>query len=239
MFVVGFPSGPLQANCYLLAGGADESPTDGSDRPCVIVDPGQHVMEPLAARLAEHRLTPVAVLLTHGHFDHAYSATEVSEAYDVPVWVHPGDRPLLSEPLRGVGSDLARLLGPELAMREPRRIAELTDGQAMEPAGLRITVLHTPGHTEGSVCLRVSTAAVAGSGVEPDVLVAGDTLFAGAVGRTDLPGGDPEAMTETLRSRILPLPDELVVLPGHGPATTIGRERVRNPFLRGVAPAEG
>ncbi|APU14281.1 MULTISPECIES: MBL fold metallo-hydrolase [Actinoalloteichus] len=233
MLVVGFPSGPLQANCYLLAG--------GPDRPCVIIDPGQHVMGELADRLTEHRLTPVAVLLTHGHFDHAYSATEVSEAYDIPVWVHPGDRTLLSEPLRGVGSELARLLGPELAMSEPQRIAELTDDQAMDLAGLRITVLHTPGHTEGSVCFRAATTggpAVDG-GVEPDVLAAGDTLFAGTVGRTDLPGGDPQTMIETLRRRILPLPDDLVVLPGHGPATTIGRERSRNPFLRGLTPPEG
>lgn len=150
MLVVGFPSGPLQANCYLLAG--------GPDGPCVVVDPGQDVAAPLEARLAEHRLTPAAVLLTHGHFDHAYSATEVAETHDIPVWAHPGDRPLLSEPLRGVGSELARLLGPELAMREPEQLCDLTDGQALDLAGLRITVLHTPGHTEGSVCFHVVIA---------------------------------------------------------------------------------
>ncbi|AOS62922.1 MBL fold metallo-hydrolase [Actinoalloteichus hymeniacidonis] len=234
MLVVGFPSGPLQANCYLLAG--------GPDGPCVVVDPGQDVAAPLEARLAEHRLTPAAVLLTHGHFDHAYSATEVAETHDIPVWAHPGDRPLLSEPLRGVGSELARLLGPELAMREPEQLCDLTDGQALDLAGLRITVLHTPGHTEGSVCFHVVIAPAdpaAEVGSEPtertSLLLAGDTLFAGSIGRTDLPGGDQRVMIETLRDRILPLSDDMVLLSGHGPTSTIGRERATNPFLQGLS----
>lgn len=218
--VVGFGAGALQANCYLLAAGDGE--------PCVIVDPGQEAEAPVADAIREHRLSPVAVLCTHGHFDHVFSVAPVCDGNDVPAWIHPDDRELLSDPLRGVGDDSAAFFGGRFELREPAQVRELTHGAELDLAGMRFTVDHTPGHTAGSVCFRSATDEGA------DVMLAGDTLFSGSIGRTDLPGGDPELMGETLRTKVLTLPDETVVLPGHGPATTIGRERASNPFLQGL-----
>jgi glyoxylase-like metal-dependent hydrolase (beta-lactamase superfamily II) len=220
VLVVGFPTGALQANCYLLSLG------EGS--PCVIVDPGQEAVEPIDEALRKHRLSPVAVLLTHGHFDHCFSVTPVCDGNDVPAFVHPDDRELLSDPLRGVSGATASMFGGRLEMREPRDVQELADGAAIELGGLLLTVDHTPGHTGGSVTFR--TAAAEGG----QLLLAGDTLFAGSIGRTDLPGGDPRRMVDSLRQKVLTLDDETVVLPGHGPTTTIGRERASNPFLLGL-----
>ncbi|MGW0517296.1 MBL fold metallo-hydrolase [Crossiella sp. NPDC003009] len=220
MFVAGFPAGPLAANCYLLA--ADEGEA------CVIVDPGQDAEELIEQALRQYRLTPVAVLLTHGHLDHVFSVTPVCDGHDVPAWIHPDDRALLSDPARGFGVDAADFFGGKLALREPKEIRELGDGQQLEIAGLSFTVDHTPGHTGGSVCFR--TGAEEGG----RLLLSGDTLFAGSIGRTDLPGGDSGKIMESLRAKVLPLPDDTVVLPGHGSPTTIGRERAGNPFLTGL-----
>jgi hydroxyacylglutathione hydrolase len=220
VLVVGFPTGALQANCYLLATGPGE--------PCVIVDPGQDAVEPITDALREHRLAPVAVLLTHGHFDHSFSVAPVCDGNDVPAWIHPEDRGMLSDPLRGISAASAQFFGGKLEMREPREVLELADGALLELGGLLLTVDHTPGHTGGSVTFR--TGAPEGG----QLLLAGDTLFAGSIGRTDLPGGDPRRMAESLRGKVLTLDDDTVVLPGHGPTTTIGRERVGNPFLLGL-----
>ncbi|HEY8374805.1 MAG TPA: MBL fold metallo-hydrolase [Pseudonocardiaceae bacterium] len=225
MLVVGFPTGALQANCYLLAPGEGEA--------CVIVDPGQDVAEPLAEQLRKHRLTPVAVLLTHGHFDHCFSVAPVCDGHDIPAWVHPEDRALLSDPGRALGPAGTALFGGTLTLREPAQVRELADGAELDLAGIRITVDHTPGHTSGSVTFRTGTEEGG------RLLLAGDTLFAGSIGRTDLPGGDHRRMLESLRTKVLPLPDDTVVLPGHGPATTIGRERATNPFLLGLTAEEG
>ncbi|GLW91041.1 MBL fold metallo-hydrolase [Actinokineospora globicatena] len=218
MLVVGFPTGAFQANCFLIA------PEAGG--PCVVVDPGQDAEEALVAALAEHRLAPVAVVLTHGHLDHTFSVTPVCDGNDVPAWIHPDDRYMLSDPLRGLSDEAARFFGP-LTMREPAEVRELTDGAELDLAGLRLTVRHTPGHTEGSVSFGHTTAEGG------RLLFSGDTLFAGSIGRTDLPGGSMARMTESLRG-LLDLDDETVVLPGHGPTTTIGRERASNPFLTGM-----
>lgn len=220
MLVVGFPTGALQANCYLLATGKGE--------PCVIVDPGQDAVEPITEALREHRLSPVAVLLTHGHFDHVFSVAPVCDGNDVPAWIHPDDRELLADPLRGVSGQTAAFFGGRLEMRQPREVRELSDGATLDLAGMSLTVDHTPGHTGGSVVFR--TGAPEGG----QLLLAGDTLFAGSIGRTDLPGGDPRRMVESLRGKVLTLDDDTVVLPGHGPTTTIGRERASNPFLLGL-----
>ena len=220
MLVVGFPTGALQANCYLLATGPGE--------PCVIVDPGQDAVEPITEALREHRLAPVAVLLTHGHFDHSFSVAPVCDGNDVPAWIHPEDRGMLSDPLRGISATSAQFFGGKLEMREPREVLELADGALLELGGLLLTVDHTPGHTGGSVTFR--TGAPAGG----QRRLAGDTLCAGSIGRTALPGGDPRRMVESLRGKVLTLDDDTVVLPGHGPTTTIGRERVGNPFLLGL-----
>ncbi|MBM7775907.1 glyoxylase-like metal-dependent hydrolase (beta-lactamase superfamily II) [Actinokineospora baliensis] len=218
MLVVGFPTGAFQANCFLIA------PSDGG--PCVVVDPGQDAEEPLVEALREHRLSPVAVVLTHGHLDHTFSVTPVCDGNDVPAWIHPDDRYMLSDPLRGMSDEAARFFGP-LTMREPSEVRELHDQAELDLAGLKLTVRHTPGHTDGSVSFAHTTEEGG------HLLFSGDTLFAGSIGRTDLPGGSMARMTETLRT-LLELDDETVVLPGHGPTTTIGRERVSNPFLTGL-----
>ncbi|MDQ2791366.1 MAG: MBL fold metallo-hydrolase [Actinomycetota bacterium] len=221
MLVAGFPTGSLQANCFVLApeaGGA-----------CVVVDPGEGSEQPLDELLRQHRLDPVAVLLTHGHFDHIFAVTPVCDGNDIPAWIHPEDRVLLSDPMRAFSADVRQLFGGRVQLREPREVRELADGTSLELAGLSVTVDHTPGHTRGSVTFR----SVTDDG--PGVLVSGDTLFAGSIGRTDLPGGDHEQMLTSLRDKILVLDDDTTVLPGHGPATTIGRERASNPFLDGLA----
>ncbi len=220
MLVVGFPTGALQANCFLLAAGEGE--------PCVIVDPGQEAEEPVAQALRKHRLSPVAVLLTHGHFDHAFSVTPVCDGNDIPAWIHPDDRDMLSDPLKGVSQETASFFGGRLEMREPSEVRELSDGVTLDLAGLSLLVDHTPGHTGGSVMFR------AGTEEGGRLVLSGDTLFAGSIGRTDLPGGDHAAMLDSLRHKVLPLPDDTVVLPGHGPSSTIGRERAGNPFLLGM-----
>jgi hydroxyacylglutathione hydrolase len=225
VLVVGFPSGALQANCYLIAAGAGE--------PCVIVDPGQDAEEPIAEAVREHRLAPVAVLLTHGHFDHVFAVTPVCDGNDIPAWIHPEDRDMLSDPLKGISAEGAAFFGGRLEMREPAEVRELADGSVLDLAGLMITVDHTPGHTRGSVTFR-SELEEGGR-----VLFAGDTLFAGSIGRTDLPGGDHRTMLKSLRTKLLTLEDDTVVLPGHGPTTTIGRERVTNPFLLELADDPG
>jgi glyoxylase-like metal-dependent hydrolase (beta-lactamase superfamily II) len=223
VLVAGFPAGSFQTNCYVVAPAAGEA--------CVVVDPGQDAVEPLEALLAEHRLTPVAVLLTHGHFDHTFSVAPVCDGHDVPAWIHPGDRDLLADPMKGLSTQATAMFGGRLELREPREVRHLDDGAALELAGLTFTVDHTPGHTPGSAVFRTPT----GEGVE--VLLAGDTLFAGSIGRTDLPGGDWAAMQRSLAEVVLPLPDDTVVLPGHGPSTTIARERATNPYLQDLPAA--
>ncbi|QFZ17969.1 MBL fold metallo-hydrolase [Saccharothrix syringae] len=222
MLVIGFPTGALQANCFLLATGAGG--------PCVVVDPGQDAAEPIAEALREHRLSPVAVLLTHGHFDHCFSVAPVCDGNDVPAWVHPADRGMLADPLKGMSRESMAFFGGRLEMREPREVRELADGAELDLAGLRLTVDHTPGHTGGSVMFRTGTEEGG------RLVLSGDTLFAGAIGRTDLPGGDHRAMLTSLRTKVLTLADDTVVLPGHGPTTTIGRERAGNPFLLELGP---
>ncbi|HZZ47453.1 MAG TPA: MBL fold metallo-hydrolase [Pseudonocardia sp.] len=226
MLIAGFPAGAFQTNCFVVAADAGE--------PCLVVDPGQDAEEPLTALLAEHRLNPVAVLLTHGHFDHTFSVTPVCDGNDIPAWIHPGDRELLSDPLKGLSSQSAAFFGGRLEMREPRQVRELGDGETLDIAGIRLLVEHTPGHTPGSVIF--SGRSEEGS----ELILAGDTLFAGSIGRTDLPGGNHEQMMASLRDTVLGHEDEALVLPGHGATTTIGAERAGNPFLRGLSsPAPG
>ncbi|GAA3235281.1 MBL fold metallo-hydrolase [Pseudonocardia petroleophila] len=230
MLVAGFPAGSFQTNCYVVASGPGEA--------CVVVDPGQDAVEPLDALLAEHRLTPVAVLLTHGHFDHTFSVTPVCDGHDIAAWIHPEDREMLADPMKGLSRESAAFFGGRLEMREPRSVEEMTDGSSLDLAGLTLRVDHTPGHTRGSVIFTPTSAADAGQGAE--VIIAGDTLFAGSIGRTDLPGGDHGQMLESLRDKLLTRSDDALVLPGHGATTTIGRERASNPFLQGLdTPAPG
>ncbi|WP_432504389.1 MBL fold metallo-hydrolase [Kineococcus arenarius] len=207
-------------NCHVVAPAAGEE--------CVVVDPGVDVVGPLAEVLRRHRLRPAAVLLTHGHFDHTWSVTPVCGAHGVAATIHADDAHRLRDPLAGMGPQLRAALQSSGAgpWREPDDVVTVGDGARLSVAGLDVSVSHAPGHTEGSALFSVARPG------ESDLLLAGDVLFAGSIGRTDLPGGDGEAMLRTLATRVLPLDDATDVLPGHGPATTIGRERATNPWLR-------
>jgi glyoxylase-like metal-dependent hydrolase (beta-lactamase superfamily II) len=221
MLIAGFPAGAFQTNCYAVAPAAGEE--------CVIVDPGQDAVEGVEEMLREHRLKPVAVLLTHGHLDHVWSVAPVCGARDIPAWIHPDDRHLLSDPSAGLSPGSASMFGG-LTFSEPDDVRELSDGATLELAGMELVVDHTPGHTRGSVSFRLP---------DEDIMFAGDLLFAGSIGRTDLPGGDYPTILRSLAAKCLPLPDDTVVLPGHGPQTTIGRERATNPYLKEAAPHAG
>ena len=229
MLVTGFPAGSWGTNCFVLAPGPGEE--------CIVVDPGQDSMDGLAGLLAEHRLRPVAVLLTHGHIDHVWSVAPLTHGHGIPAYIHPDDRYRLADP---IGSSFAAsreallsMTKGALELTEPDDVRPLADGATIDIAGLEIVVDHAPGHTEGSVAFTMP-----GAGDRPPVMLSGDLLFAGSIGRTDLPGGDPAAMNASLARVVLPRPDDTIVLPGHGSQTTIGTERRSNPFLRAVAGAD-
>jgi hydroxyacylglutathione hydrolase len=237
VLVAGFPAGSFAANCYVIAPAAGEQ--------CVIVDPGQDAERGIEEVLAAHRLSPAAVLLTHGHLDHVWSVAPVCGARDIPAYIHPADRALLSDPAKGFPLGASQQLFGGLTFTEPDDVRELTDGITLSLVGLEIIVDHAPGHTEGSVTFRLPGAPMAAPGTsETDpaadgILFSGDLLFAGSIGRTDLPGGDYPTILRSLARVCLTLPDETLVLSGHGPATTIGAERLANPFLAGLAPESG
>ena len=207
-------------NAWLVA------PTgDGGE--CVLVDappdPGA-----ILHHLDEHGLRLVALLATHGHVDHIGGVGEVcrSQGEDVPVRIHNGDRHMLLDPIRTSGT-LGQILEYEdLDLRPPELLAGLDDGERVSGAGMTFTALHTPGHTQGSTCFLLEVDG------EAPVLFSGDHLFAGSIGRTDLPGGSQEQLMASMAAKILPLDDGIQVLPGHGEVTTIGKERATNPFLR-------
>ncbi|NIY69828.1 MBL fold metallo-hydrolase [Streptomyces malaysiensis] len=226
MLIAGFPAGSFGTNCYLVAPAAGEE--------CVIIDPGIEATQGVEEAVAKHRLKPVAVVLTHGHIDHIASVMPVCGAHDVPAWIHPSDRILLSEPERAFPRSVGMPLLGDLTVGEPDDVRELTDGAELKLAGLEFTVAHAPGHTKGSVTFRMPEQADT-----PSVFFSGDLLFAGSIGRTDLPGGDHAEILESLARVVLPLDDSTVVLSGHGPQTSIGRERATNPFLREVAAGLG
>ena len=220
MLLTGFPAGLLACNCYVLA------PHQGAD--AVIVDPGQRAVAPLRRILDENRLTPAAVLLTHGHIDHMWSAQKVADSYGCPVFIHPEDRHLLSDPIRGIGPRIGQVALGAL-FREPRQVVEFDrDGDKLDLGGISVAVDHTPGHTRGSVVFRVADSA-------GDLVFTGDTLFKQSVGRTDLPGGSGRDLLGSIVEKLLVLDDRTVVLPGHGESSTIGFERQANPFLKGLS----
>lgn len=222
MLIAGFPAGPWGTNCYVVA--------TGPGTECVVVDPGKDSTAGVDQVVREHGLKPVAVLLTHGHVDHMWCVAPVAGTYDATAWIHPRDRHLLTDPLAGMSPETgAMLLGGRYEFAEPDRVEELADGRTLQLAGLELVVDHTPGHTEGSVTFR--TPYDDPSADVSQVMFAGDLLFAGSIGRTDLPGGDHPTMLRSLRDKVLTLPDDVVVLPGHGEQTSIGRERATNPFL--------
>ncbi|MFL6105726.1 MAG: MBL fold metallo-hydrolase [Marmoricola sp.] len=220
MLIAGFPAGPWGTNCYVVATGA------GAE--CVIIDPGKDAAAGVDALVREHKLKPVSVLVTHGHVDHMWCVAPVAGTYDATAYIHPSDRHLLADPMQGMSAETtAMMLGGKYEFAEPDRVEEITDGRTLELAGLEFLVDHTPGHTEGSIVFRTPYT-------EQDVaeiMFSGDLLFAGSIGRTDLPGGNHATMLTSLRTKVLPLADNIVVLPGHGEQTSIGQERATNPFL--------
>lgn len=251
MLLTGFPAGMLQCNCYVLA------PREGAD--AIVVDPGQRAMGQLRRILDEHRLTPAAVLLTHGHIDHMWSAQKVADTYGCPAFIHPEDRFMLTDPIAGLGPRVAQLAMGAF-FKEPRQVVELDrDGDKVELGGMTVAVDHTPGHTKGSVVFRVSGAverserglgaversegglgaverSVGGLRDGPvDLAFTGDTLFKQSIGRSDLLGGSGRELLNSIVTKLLVLDDATVVLPGHGPTTTIGAERRTNPFIEGLS----
>jgi len=224
VLIAGFPAGPWATNCYVAA--------TGPGAECVVIDPGKDAAPGVAEVVREHRLKPVAVLVTHGHVDHMWCVAPVAGTYDATAWIHPDDRHLLANPMAGMSAETTQMmLGGSYSFAEPDRVEELADGQDLTLAGLTFTVDHTPGHTRGSVTFR---SPYEHHGDLPDIsggMFSGDLLFQGSIGRTDLPGGDHPTMLHSLRTKVLTLPDDIVVLPGHGDQTSIGRERATNPFL--------
>lgn len=216
MLVTNFQAQAFATNCWILS--------TGRGRECIVVDPGMpNVSEELAEKLREFDLKPVAVLVTHGHLDHTFSVQPICDGYEIPAMIHSDDRELLLHPERAHGAEfIAQLSG--IKWEEPREIVELKDNQNFELVGLKFRAIHSPGHTKGSVMFEVNS----------EILISGDVLFAGSIGRTDLPGGSWSAMQKSLREKVLPLPDVMQVLPGHGPETSIGRERKYNQFLQNL-----
>lgn len=231
MFITAFAAGMFQTNCYLIADGGEEN-ADGQviGGEAIIIDPGQDAAPRVREIIAAHQLTPVAVFLTHGHLDHTWNAQELADEYSIPVYIHADDRGMLTEPGEGLGKALATMIG-DLSFREPEKVIEFVDGEDVEVAGIRWSVDHAPGHTRGSVLLSTTVPAEGG---DVPVCFSGDVLFAGSIGRTDLPGGSHQQLLDSIAATLLTRSDDTVVLPGHGPQTSIGAERVTNPFLQDV-----
>ena len=201
------PVGALQCNCSILG--------DEASGEAIVVDPGDDIPRILAI-LERHKLTVKQILITHAHIDHIAGAARLKQLTGAPILYNPRDLPLVK--MMDVQAGWLGMPTPEVHPPDDT----LEDGRVIAITGLTGNILHTPGHTQGSVCLHLPTQ---------NLLLAGDTLFAGSVGRTDLPGGDGPMLLRSIHNKLLPLPDETVVVPGHGPKTTIGEERESNPFL--------
>jgi glyoxylase-like metal-dependent hydrolase (beta-lactamase superfamily II) len=206
-----FPVGMLQCNCSVVG--------DEASREALVIDPGDNIEQVLEV-LARHGLTLKQIVITHAHIDHVGGAMQLKRATGAPILLNQNDQALLA---------MLDVQAGWLGQQPPEKVVidqDLRDGDTVRvgAGALQASVLHTPGHTQGSICLYFPAE---------QKLIAGDTLFAGSIGRTDLPGGSSEMILRSLHQRVLALPDETVVVPGHGPLTTIGEERESNPFLIG------
>ncbi len=212
--VEGYTLGVFASNCYIAAGKAGDS--------AVVIDAGQDAAPVLKERLEAHGLTLEAVLLTHGHIDHIWSAAEVADAAGVPAYIHPGDRYMLDDP----GAALGRMGMGKMEIATPADVRDLSDGDRFTFGDLAIETRHTPGHTPGH-CVFVTDG----------IVFSGDLIFQGSIGRTDFPGGSIDDLMDSIRRVILPMDDDVAILSGHGPETTVGVERRSNPFV--LADARG
>src|SRR3954449_4961074 len=221
MLIEGLPLWLAETNCWIVA-------PSGAGGECVIIDAPPDP-DAILGRLQHHGLRAVALLSTHGHVDHIGGVGTVVQAQadpsSFPVHIHDEDRHMLLDPVGTSGGFGRYLLETDLDLRPPELLYGLDDGDKVKGAGMTFTAMHTPGHTRGSVCLMLEVDG------EPPILFSGDHLFAGSIGRTDLPGGSYDQLMASMAEKILPLSDEVQVLPGHGPVTTVGRERRTNPFL--------
>jgi glyoxylase-like metal-dependent hydrolase (beta-lactamase superfamily II) len=202
------PVGLLQCNCSILG--------DEKTHEAIVVDPGDEIPR-IQAILDRHGLKVKYIIITHAHIDHIAGAQKLKKLTGAPIYYNENDLPLVK--MMDVQASWLQMPAPEVAPPD----ASLTEGQKISAGNIHGNILCTPGHTQGSVCLYVP---------DNSLLIAGDTLFAGSVGRTDLPGGDSRQLILSIHDKILTLPDETRVIPGHGPITTIGEEREENPFLQ-------
>jgi hydroxyacylglutathione hydrolase len=203
------PVGPLQCNCSIIG--------DETTHEAMVIDPGDDIEDVLAI-IRQNKLEVKQIIITHAHIDHVGGAMKLRAATGAPILLNQNDYALLK---------LLDVQATWLGMEAPADVtieASIADGESLQAGSLKANVIHTPGHTEGSVCLYFPAE---------KLLIAGDTLFARSIGRTDLPGGSFEKIIRSLKNRVMALPDETVVIPGHGPRTTIGEEREENPFLKG------
>lgn len=209
-------------NCWLIANEARGE--------CIIVDPGASDMSSISSGgisdeinliVSEEGFKPVAALLTHGHLDHTFSIKALADGYEIPTYIHSEDRRFIAEPAGILSPEFASHLG-SMQFDEPERVQALRDGASLEFIGLNVRAIHAPGHTKGSLMFMINE----------ELLISGDVLFAGSIGRTDLPSGSASEMRKTLMTKILPLSDDIRVLPGHGQETAIKLERKNNPYLK-------
>jgi len=211
MKTINLAVGPLECNCYLVA--------DAQSGQGAVIDPGGDA-DLIADTCERERLTPLYIINTHAHADHIAANAEMKRRFpDAKLCIGRDDGPLLADSVR----NLSVMLGHTRKMPKPDLLLE--EGQTIEFGSCRLRVMVTPGHTAGAICL-------AADAEKPPVVFCGDLIFAGGVGRTDLPGGDWDTLLRSLREKILPLPEETVLLPGHGPSTTVGEEKATNPFLQ-------
>jgi hydroxyacylglutathione hydrolase len=212
--IEGYTLGVFASNTYIAAGRGGDS--------AVVIDPGQDAGELVKERLEAHGLKLEAVLLTHGHIDHIWSAAEVADSAGVPAYIHPGDKYMIDDP----GAALGRMGMGKMQVATPADVRDLSEGDRFTYGDLELETRHTPGHTPGH-CVFITNG----------ILFSGDLIFQGSIGRTDFPGGSLDDLMESIRRVVLPMEDDTVILSGHGPETTVGVERRTNPFV--LADARG
>jgi glyoxylase-like metal-dependent hydrolase (beta-lactamase superfamily II) len=217
MLIRSFVAPMFATNCWIIA--------PESKGECIIVDPGMtDISAEVEMIIEEEGLKPVAALLTHGHLDHTFSVKPLADGYDISAYIHSEDRRFIADPAGIHGPQFAEQLSG-MSFSEPKKVETLKDGSNLEFLGMAIRAIHSPGHTKGSLMFMINE----------EILLSGDVLFAGSIGRTDLPTGSSSDMRNTLIKKVLPLEDDIRVLPGHGVETTIKYERKTNPYLKELA----